>query len=234
MDLQEFLTMGGYAGYVWSAYGLTAVVLLLQLVGRPPQRGAGAVRARGAARPPNESNWRKTPMTPRQKRMATVAAILVGVGIATAFALKAFNQNLLYYYSPTQVDGGRGTGRAQHPRRRPGARTAACSASRAASRCASRSRTSRTRVGVSYTGVLPDLFREGQGVIARGKLGGDGMFVAEEVLAKHDENYMPPEVTDSLKPHTRGRAGHEPRPAAPERRPGQGRIAWSSNSGTSR
>jgi cytochrome c-type biogenesis protein CcmE len=56
-------------------------------------------------------------------------------------------------------------------------------------------------IGVSYTGVLPDLFREGQGIIARGKLGGDGMFVAEEVLAKHDENYMPPEVKDSLKPH---------------------------------
>ena len=57
-------------------------------------------------------------------------------------------------------------------------------------------------VGVSYTGVLPDLFREGQGIIARGKLQDDGVFVAEEVLAKHDENYMPPEVKDSLKPHS--------------------------------
>jgi cytochrome c-type biogenesis protein CcmE len=56
-------------------------------------------------------------------------------------------------------------------------------------------------IGVSYTGVLPDLFREGQGIIARGKLKDDGVFVAEEVLAKHDENYMPPEVKDSLKPH---------------------------------
>jgi cytochrome c-type biogenesis protein CcmE len=56
-------------------------------------------------------------------------------------------------------------------------------------------------VGVSYTGVLPDLFREGQGVIARGRLDEQGMFVAEEVLAKHDENYMPPEVKDSLKQH---------------------------------
>ena len=55
-------------------------------------------------------------------------------------------------------------------------------------------------IPVSYTGVLPDLFREGQGVIARGKLDGN-RFVAEEVLAKHDENYMPPEVKDSLKPH---------------------------------
>ncbi len=54
-------------------------------------------------------------------------------------------------------------------------------------------------VTVSYTGVLPDLFREGQGVIARGRMGADGVFVAEEVLAKHDENYMPPEVADTLK-----------------------------------
>ena len=57
------------------------------------------------------------------------------------------------------------------------------------------------RVVVSYTGVLPDLFREGQGIIARGRLGPDGTFVAEEVLAKHDENYMPPEVKESLRPH---------------------------------
>jgi cytochrome c-type biogenesis protein CcmE len=55
--------------------------------------------------------------------------------------------------------------------------------------------------------VLPDLFREGQGVIARGKMGSDGMFVAEEVLAKHDENYMPPEVADSLKPHAQASQG---------------------------
>jgi cytochrome c-type biogenesis protein CcmE len=58
------------------------------------------------------------------------------------------------------------------------------------------------RVVVSYTGVLPDLFREGQGIIARGRLAPDGTFVAEEVLAKHDENYMPPEVKESLRPHT--------------------------------
>jgi cytochrome c-type biogenesis protein CcmE len=63
------------------------------------------------------------------------------------------------------------------------------------------------QVGVSYTGVLPDLFREGQGVIARGKLRPDGTFVAEEVLAKHDENYMPPEVKDSLKPHAQAAQG---------------------------
>jgi cytochrome c-type biogenesis protein CcmE len=132
--------------------------------------------------------------------MATVVAILVGVGIATAFALKAFNQNLLYYYSPTQVEAGeapaarsiRVGGLVQNGsvQREPGSLEVRFTLTDFAH-----------TLGVSYTGVLPDLFREGQGVIARGKMGGDGMFVAEEVLAKHDENYMPPEVKDSLKPH---------------------------------
>ncbi len=96
------------------------------------------------------------------------------------------------------------------------------------------------KVPVSYTGVLPDLFREGQGVIARGRMDGN-RFVAEEVLAKHDENYMPPEVADSLKPHldaANSAPAHRrpPRrlPAAPDRqRPTLARIgastAWSSN-----
>jgi len=139
-------------------------------------------------------------MTPRQKRMATVAAILVGVGIATAFALQAFQKNLLYYYSPTQIHAGEApdsrsirvgglveTGSVQ---REPGSLEVRFTLTDFAN-----------NVGVSYTGVLPDLFREGQGVIARGAMRDDGVFVAAEVLAKHDENYMPPEVKDSLKPH---------------------------------
>ena len=139
-------------------------------------------------------------MTPRQKRMATVAAILVGVGIATAFALQAFEKNMLYYYSPTQVEAGeapaarsiRVGGLVQNGsvQREPGSLEVRFTLTDFAH-----------TLGVSYTGVLPDLFREGQGVIARGRMGGDGRFVAEEVLAKHDENYMPPEVKDSLKPH---------------------------------
>jgi cytochrome c-type biogenesis protein CcmE len=132
--------------------------------------------------------------------MATVAAILVGVGIATAFALQAFNKNLLYYYSPTQIHAGEapdarsirvgGLVENGSVQREPGSLEVRFTLTDF----------SKT-VGVSYTGVLPDLFREGQGVIARGKLRDDGVFVAEEVLAKHDENYMPPEVKDSLKPH---------------------------------
>jgi cytochrome c-type biogenesis protein CcmE len=139
-------------------------------------------------------------MTPRQKRMATVAAILVGVGIATTFALKAFQKNLLYYYSPSQISAGeappnrafRVGGLVENGslKREPGSLEVHFTLTDFAK-----------EIVVSYTGVLPDLFREGQGVIARGRLQPDGSFVAEEVLAKHDENYMPPEVKQSLKPH---------------------------------
>ena len=139
-------------------------------------------------------------MTPRQKRMATVAAILVGVGIATAFALQAFQKNLLYYYSPTQILAGEAPASRSI---RVGGLVQDGSVQRAPGSLEVRFTLTdyANTIGVSYTGVLPDLFREGQGIIARGRLAGDGMFVAEEVLAKHDENYMPPEVKDSLKPH---------------------------------
>src|SRR4051794_32689697 len=138
-------------------------------------------------------------MTPRHKRMVAVVAILAGVGIATSFALKAFNQNLLYYYSPSQIQAGEapssrsfrvgGLVENGSVKRLPGSLEVTFTLT-----------DFQQKIPVSYTGVLPDLFREGQGVIARGKLDG-GHFVAEEVLAKHDENYMPPEVKDSLKPH---------------------------------
>ena len=138
-------------------------------------------------------------MTPRQKRMATVAAIIAGVGIATAFALQAFQQNLLYYYSPTQVHAG------EAPEAR-SIRVGGLVENGSVHRAPGSLEVTFTltdyqqTVPVSYTGVLPDLFREGQGIIARSKFD-SGRFVAEEVLAKHDENYMPPEVADSLKPH---------------------------------
>jgi cytochrome c-type biogenesis protein CcmE len=132
--------------------------------------------------------------------MVTVVAILVGVGIATAFALQAFQKNLLYYYSPTQIQAGEAPSSRSF---RVGGLVETGSVKRAPGSLEVRFTLTdyANTLGVSYTGVLPDLFREGQGIIARGKLGNDGMFVAEEVLAKHDENYMPPEVKDSLKPH---------------------------------
>jgi cytochrome c-type biogenesis protein CcmE len=132
--------------------------------------------------------------------MVTVVAILAGVGVATAFALQAFQKNLLYYYSPTQIHAGEAPASRSF---RVGGLVETGSVKRETGSLEVRFTLTdfANTVGVSYTGVLPDLFREGQGIIARGKLADDGMFVAEEVLAKHDENYMPPEVKDSLQPH---------------------------------
>ncbi len=138
-------------------------------------------------------------MTPRQKRMVTVGVIVVGVGIATTFALQAFNKNLLYYYSPTQIAAGEAPSSRTF---RVGGLVENGSFKRPEGSLEAHFTLTdyNKQIAVSYTGVLPDLFREGQGIIARGKLD-NGVFVAEEVLAKHDENYMPPEVKDSLKPH---------------------------------
>ena len=159
-------------------------------------------------------------MTPRQKRMVGVVAIVAGVGIATAFALKAFNQNMLYFYNPTQVAAGEApTGRSirvgglvqnNSIQRTPGSMQVRFSIT-----------DFEKEIPVTYTGILPDLFKEGQGTIVRGKFDDNGLFVAEEVLAKHDENYMPPEVKDSLKGHMDaannmpGNTATPPAPAAP-------------------
>ncbi len=137
-------------------------------------------------------------MTPRRRRMVLVALILLGVGGAVALALTAFQDNLLYYYTPTQVAAGEApTDRVF----RVGGMVIEGSFKRAPGSLEAQFVLTdyESNVTVSYTGVLPDLFREGQGIIARGKLGDGGLFVAEEVLAKHDENYMPPDVADTLR-----------------------------------
>jgi cytochrome c-type biogenesis protein CcmE len=130
--------------------------------------------------------------------MTLVALIVLGVGSAAAFALTAFQDNLLYFYSPSDVI----AGKAPVDRTfRVGGMVPEGSFSRAQGSLEAHFVLTdyAENVKVSYTGVLPDLFREGQGVIARGRMGADGVFVAEEVLAKHDENYMPPEVAKTLK-----------------------------------
>jgi cytochrome c-type biogenesis protein CcmE len=138
-------------------------------------------------------------MTPRQRRrMALVGLIVLGVGAAVAFALSAFQENLLYYLTPSQV----AAGEAPKDRAfRVGGMVPEGSFKRPAGSLEARFVVTdfAHNVTISYTGVLPDLFREGQGVIARGRMGEDGVFVAEEVLAKHDEKYMPPDVAESLK-----------------------------------
>jgi len=142
-------------------------------------------------------------MTPRRKRLLGVVAILAGVGAATALAMLAFEDNLLYFYNPSQVlAGDTPDGRTF----RIGGMVTEGSLQRTEGTLAVRFVVTdyRHSIPVRYEGLLPDLFREGQGVIAHGKMSASGEFVADEVLAKHDENYMPPEVAESL---------HAPTPA---------------------
>ncbi len=137
-------------------------------------------------------------MTPRRRRMVLVGLILLGVGGAVALALTAFQDNLLYYYTPTQVSAGEAP---QDRVFRIGGMVTEGTFKREPGSLEARFVLTdyESNVTVSYTGVLPDLFREGQGIIARGKVGQGGLFVAGEVLAKHDENYMPPDVADTLR-----------------------------------
>jgi cytochrome c-type biogenesis protein CcmE len=137
-------------------------------------------------------------MTPRRKRMLVVGLILLGVSIAAFFALTAFQKNLLYFFTPAQVAAG------EAPKGYPfrvGGLVVPGTVQREPNTLAVRfSVTDGTAtIPVTYTGILPDLFREGQGIISIGKMNDQGVFEASEVLAKHDENYMPPEVADSLK-----------------------------------
>jgi len=136
-------------------------------------------------------------VTPRRKRLLAVLAILAGVGIATALAMLAFRENLLYFYNPTQVLAGDAPGGRTF---RIGGMVTQGSVQRTPGSLEVRFVVTdyRNSVPVRYEGLLPDLFREGQGVVAHGRIDASGEFVADEVLAKHDENYMPPEVAESL------------------------------------
>jgi len=134
----------------------------------------------------------------RKKRLYLVVLMVMGIGIAVGFALSAFNQNLMYFYSPSEVLAGDAP--KDHMFRVGGLVTDGSVQRLANDLTVSFDVTDQLKsVTVEYTGILPDLFREGQGIIAHGKLRDDGVFVADEVLAKHDENYMPPEVAASLK-----------------------------------
>jgi cytochrome c-type biogenesis protein CcmE len=134
-------------------------------------------------------------MKPRHKRLAIAGGALLAIGAVVALVLNAFESNLVFFYTPSQV--------AAHEA--PVARTFRIGGmveTGSVKREGTQVRfvvtdTART-VPVSYTGILPDLFKEGKGVVAQGQLK-DGVFMAREVLAKHDENYMPPEAAEALK-----------------------------------
>jgi cytochrome c-type biogenesis protein CcmE len=143
-------------------------------------------------------------MTPRRKRLLAVLAIVVGAGAAAVLASLAFEDNLLYFYSPSQILAGEApAGRTF----RIGGLVTTGSVQRASGSLEVRFvvTDNSQSVPVRYTGLLPDLFHEGKGVIAHGHMTESGEFVADEVLAKHDENYMPPEVAASLKMPTPAR-----------------------------
>jgi cytochrome c-type biogenesis protein CcmE len=134
----------------------------------------------------------------RKQRLILIAVMVIGAGLATAFALKSFNENLMYFFSTTDVMEGKAPA---HSLFRLGGMVIKGSVERPGDGLMVRFKLTdfSKEVTVEYTGILPDLFREGQGIVAHGKLNDQGVFIAEEVLAKHDENYMPPEVAGSLK-----------------------------------
>ena len=137
-------------------------------------------------------------MKPRTKRGLAILAGLTALGVASALVLNAFQSNLVFFFSPSQVLAN------EAPRERSfriGGLVEQGSVQREAQGLTIRFTVTdlAQRVPVVYTGLLPDLFKEGKGVVAQGKLGADGVFRAEQVLAKHDENYMPPEAAQALK-----------------------------------
>jgi cytochrome c-type biogenesis protein CcmE len=137
-------------------------------------------------------------LNPRTKRAIWIAAGIGALGVATTLVLNAFQSNMVFYITPTQVAAN------EAPRNRAfrmGGLVETGSLVRDKDALTVRFKvtdTART-IPVVYTGILPDLFREGKGVIAQGQVGADGVFHATEILAKHDENYMPPAAADAVK-----------------------------------
>lgn len=134
----------------------------------------------------------------RKRRLIVILSISLGSAAVIGLVLYALQQNINLYYSPTQIAEGEAP---VDQRIRVGGMVVDGSVNR--SRDSLQINFTLTDYGhtvdVGYTGILPDLFREGQGIIAQGKLDANGVFQADEVLAKHDENYMPPEIAESLK-----------------------------------
>ena len=164
-------------------------------------------------------------MTRKRRRLMIVGLCLLGIGSATALTLTAFQDNLVFFKSPSDIvretpAGGRAfrlgglveTGSVERALGSDGRPTANFRVTDGAN-----------TIAVTYTGVLPDLFREGQGVVTLGRLSPEGIFRASEVLARHDESYMPPEVADALR-----RAGHW----NPAQGPAPAPATWNTRSGS--
>ena len=137
-------------------------------------------------------------MKARTRRALALVGVLAALAVASALVLNAFRSNLVFFFSPSQVVAN------EAPRERSfriGGLVEQGSLQRDAQSLTVRFVVTdlAQKIPVTYTGLLPDLFKEGKGVVAQGKLGADGVFRAEQVLAKHDENYMPPEAAAALK-----------------------------------
>jgi len=132
---------------------------------------------------------------PRHKRLAAIGIGVVALGVATALVLKAFEENLVFFFTPTQVAAREAP---QGRTFRIGGMVVPGSVKRDGVEVRFVVTDTAKNIPVAYRGALPDLFREGKGVVAQGQLGPDGLFTAREVLAKHDENYMPPEAAHAL------------------------------------
>ena len=135
-------------------------------------------------------------MKPRYKRMAAIGLGVVSLGVAAALVLAAFQKNLVFFFTPSQVAANEAP---QGRTFRIGGMVVPGSLKREGVDVEFTVTDTAKSMRVTYRGQLPDLFREGKGVVAQGQLGADGMFRASEVLAKHDENYMPPEAADAVK-----------------------------------
>ena len=139
-------------------------------------------------------------MKPRHRRLAIVGGVVCAVGAAAALVLDAFQSNLVFFYSPSQIAAREApAGRTF----RVGGMVVEGTVKRDGTKVSFVVTDTAKSIPVRYEGILPDLFKEGKGVVAQGQLQ-DGVFVAREVLAKHDENYMPPEAAEALKQAQKG------------------------------
>ena len=148
-------------------------------------------------------------LTPRQKRFALIAAGVTVLAVAAGFVLNAFNSNLVFFFTPTQILQGEAPVQKTF---RVGGMVKEGSLQREGTQVSFVVTDTQHDIRVNYTGLLPDLFKEGKGVVAQGQLDSQGVFTAGEVLAKHDENYMPTEAQHALDKAAQARAAQSVKP----------------------
>ena len=148
-------------------------------------------------------------LTPRQKRFGLIAAGVTVLAVAAGFVLNAFNSNLVFFFTPTQILQGEAPVQKTF---RVGGMVKEGSLQREGTQVSFVVTDTQHDIRVNYTGLLPDLFKEGKGVVAQGQLDDKGLFTAREVLAKHDENYMPPEAQHALDKAAQARAAQSVKP----------------------